>query len=83
MRGLFAIGFRIRLLRRDWIQPRAMNISTRRFNCRPSGLSEPSGFVFGARGRRSPNPRVNIRLRATPRAANHSLTALARRSDNL
>ena len=36
-------------------------ISTLRFFCRPSGLSEPSGFLLGATGLVSPQPRVLIR----------------------
>ena len=35
-----------------------MVISTRRFFCRPSGLSLPSGLVFGANGFDSPQPLV-------------------------
>ena len=34
--------------------------STRRFFCRPSGLSEPSGFVLGATGRVFPYPLVGV-----------------------
>jgi hypothetical protein len=41
-------------------------ISTRRFFCRPSGSSEPSGFLLGATGLVSPQPRVLMRAGWTP-----------------
>ena len=45
-----------------------VRISTRRFCARPSGLSLPSGLVFGATGRDSPNPTAfkSIRFPASP-----------------
>src|SRR6185437_16214851 len=55
----------------------ASTISTRRFFWRPSGSSEPSGFLLGATGLRAPKPCVVIRT-----APSHSLTDLARRSES-
>ncbi len=43
-----------------------MVITTRRFFWRPAGSSDPSGFLFGATGLVSPQPRVVIRAAATP-----------------
>jgi hypothetical protein len=40
--------------------------SARRFIARPSGLSSPSGVVFGATGSLSPRPTVSSRSAATP-----------------
>jgi hypothetical protein len=37
-----------------------MSTSTRRFSLRPSGLSDPSGWMFGATGLASPKPRALI-----------------------
>jgi len=66
-------------------QPRRFTTtSTRRFFARPSGSSEPSGFVFGAIGFVLPQPRA--RTRAASVAVwdtNHSDTAPARLSERL
>src|SRR6266404_246450 len=57
-------------------------ISTRRFFCRPSGSSEPSGFLFGATGLAAPQPRVCIEFAGAPCFENQFLTDTARRSDS-
>jgi hypothetical protein len=55
-------------------------ISTRRFFCRPSGLSAPFGKVFGSTGFDRPQPRTAIPA-VTPWLTNHWRTDCARRSD--
>src|SRR5437868_7065913 len=57
-------------------------ISTRRFFWRPSGSSDPLGFLFGAIGFDAPNPSVRILPAAIPCPASQALTDAARRSDN-
>ncbi len=53
--------------------------STLRFFCRPSGSSDPSGFLFGATGLVSPQPCVVILDAFTPPfSTNHFFTASAR-----
>src|SRR6266850_6398085 len=54
-------------------------IETRRLSARPSGLSEPSVFLFGAIGYCSPNPLVEIFAAKTPPfLTSQSFTACAR-----
>ena len=54
-------------------------IWTRRFCARPSGLSLPSGFMFGATGFSSPKPSVVMFLAGRPLFfTNHRFTATAR-----
>jgi len=58
-------------------------ISTRRFFCRPSGSSEPSGFLLGATGLVSPQPCVVMRDPAIDAlCTNQFFTASARFSDS-
>ena len=59
-----------------------MSTVTRLFSWRPSGLSEPSGLLFGATGSRAPKPDVARFAAANcSRLASHVLTDAARRSD--
>lgn len=54
-------------------------IETRRLSARPSGLSEPSVFLFGAIGYCSPNPFVETFAAKTPPfLTSQSFTACAR-----
>ena len=57
-------------------------ISTRRFFCRPSGLSEPSGRVFSATGFSAPQPRVRMPASLMPFVTNQDLTEAARFSES-
>jgi len=57
---------------------RSMTTSTRRFFCRPSGLSAPSGFVFGATGRFFPYPWMAVLTGKDVWATSHACTARAR-----
>src|SRR5258706_16052859 len=58
-------------------------ISTRRFFCRPSGLSLPSRCVLGATGFALPQPLVVIGFPSTPPCwTSQAFTAIARCSDS-
>jgi hypothetical protein len=57
---------------------KSRKISVRRLRDRPSGLSDPSGFVLGSSGRSVPSPSVTTCSPETPRAASAFLTAKAR-----
>ena len=69
---------------REVVSPHFLTtISTRRFFARPSGLSEPSGFLFGAAGRFAPKPSVVKVIPPRPCPVNHRLTDSARRRERL